>query len=306
MADNGIAFRNAPARIFAIAGLSVALVLVAACSSANGGSSGGGGPSGGGGSSGGGGLSGGGVSQGGTASAGAPLTASKALMATASNSQKVNSAVETLIVRETGVQSGSTAGVIQFQRRPTTLIGESLKLTSNGKSSYIKAILSETTFYLSEPALTKQLGKPWIKLDLSAMKKTPLGSISQLVHSLQSNNFLNLTQLFAVTKNVRVVGKQTVDGVATTEYAGSFRTADALKALSPAYRKVLAPEFQALGNTPVSFRVWIDGHHYTRKVTDVETINGETISTTVFVKAINQPVHITIPPSSQTVTPPGM
>jgi hypothetical protein len=41
-------------------------------------------------------------------------------------------------------------------------------------------------------------------------------------------------------------------------------------------------------------------------VTDVETINGETISTTVFVKAINHPVHITIPPSSQTVTPPGM
>ncbi|HEX7993533.1 MAG TPA: hypothetical protein VF506_06390 [Streptosporangiaceae bacterium] len=227
-------------------------------------------------------------------------------MATASRTQKVNSAVETLIVRESGVQSGSTSGVIQFQRTPTTLIGESLKVTADGKSTQIKAILSESTFYLSEPALTQKLGKPWVKIDLSAMKKTPLGSISQLIHSLQSNNFLNLTQLFAVTKNVRVVGKQTIDGVATTEYAGSFRTADALKALPVAYRKALAPEFQALGNTPVSFRVWIDGQHSTRKVTDVETINGETISTTVFVKAINQPVHITIPPSSQTVTPPGI
>jgi len=299
MADNGCALRNASVRLFALAGLSAALILVAACSPASGGSSGGGGASGGGGTQ-------GGTGSGSTGSAGEPLTASKALVATASRAQKVNSAVETLIVRVTGAQSVSTAGVIQFQREPTTLIGESLKVTAAGKSSQIKAILSETTFYLSEPALTKKLGKPWVKLDLSATKKTALRSISQLVHSLQDNNFLNLTQLFAVTKNARVIGKQTLDGVAVTEYAGSFRAADALKALAPAYRRLMAPELQALGNTVVSFHVWIDGHHYTRKVTDVETINGETISTTVFVKAINQPVHIAIPPSSQTVTPPGM
>jgi hypothetical protein len=102
------------------------------------------------------------------------------------------------------------------------------------------------------------------------------------------------------------VGKQTVDGVPTTEYAGSFHAAAALKALSPTYRKALAPALKLLGNTPISFHIWIDGQHYTRKATEVETVNGETIITTVVVKAINQPVHITIPPDSQTVTPPGM
>ncbi|MGN6792416.1 MAG: hypothetical protein ACTHJW_08500 [Streptosporangiaceae bacterium] len=227
-------------------------------------------------------------------------------MATASRAQKINSAVETLTVRETGVQSGKTSGVVQFRRSPTPLIGETLKVAVAGKSTQIKAVLTGTTFYLNEPGLTAKLGKPWLKLDLSGLKNTPLGSITQLVHNLQSNNFLNLTQLFAATKNVRVVGKRTVDGVATTEYAGSFHADQALKALSPAYRKVLGPEFQALGDTLVSFHIWVDGQRYTRKATEVETINGETISTTVIVRAINQPVHIAIPPASETATPPGV
>jgi hypothetical protein len=82
---------------------------------------------------------------------------------------------------------------------------------------------------------------------------------------MRSNNFLNLAQLFAAAKNVRVIGKGTVHGVPTTEYSGSFRTAGLSRALAPRLRKVLAPELQALGNGPVSFHIWIDGQHYTRK-----------------------------------------
>jgi hypothetical protein len=283
MADNGTALRKSAARLSKGAGLSAAaLLLVAVCSSC------------------------GSKAGSGTGSGGAPMTPRQALLATASQTQKVNSAVETLIVHVAGAQSETTSGVVQFQRSPAPLIGETLKVTVAGKSTQIKAVLTGTTFYLNEPELTKNLGKPWIKLDLSAMKKSPLGSITQLVHGLQSNNFLNLTHLFAATKDVRAVGKQTVDGVATTEYAGSFHADQALKALSPAYRKVLAPGFRLLGNTLVRFHIWVDDQHYTRKATEVETINGETISTTVIVRAINQPVHITIPPDSQTVTPPGI
>jgi hypothetical protein len=238
-------------------------------------------------------------------SAGAPQTARKALLATASRTRQVNSAVETLTVHATGAQSVTTTGVVQFRRSPTPLIGEELDATADGKTTQLKAVLTGTAFYLSEPTLTSQLGKPWMKIDLSGQKNNALGSISQLMHSLQGNDFLNLTHLFAVAKNARIVGKQTIDGVATTEYAGTFHADAALKALSPAYRKVLAPQYRALGNTSVSFHVWIDGQHYTRKATTVETINGETINTTVIVKAINQPVHIVIPPASQTATPPG-
>ncbi len=44
-----------------------------------------------------------------------------------------------------------------------------------------------------------------------------------------------------------------------------------------------------------------------RKVTEfVSAARGETGSTTVNIAALNQPVHITPPPASQTATLPGL
>jgi LppX_LprAFG lipoprotein len=272
--------RRRPVRRRAAAvGLSAAalILLLAACSS-------GGGPA-------------------GTAST--PLTPRQALLAAASHAQQVTSASETLTVRGSGAQNTTTTGTIQFQRKPALQASEILNTTVAGKNTQIKVILTGTAIYLHEASLTGQLGKPWLKLDLSTLNGTPLASISQLVHGLQGNDFANQTQLLAVAKNARVIGTQTIDGVATTEYAGSVHAAEALKAMPASFRKAMAPELQVLGNGTISFHVWIDGQHHTRKIADVETVNGETINTTVNITAINQPVHVTIPPAGQTATPPG-
>ena len=271
--------RQRPVRRRAAAtGLSTAaLILLAACSS-------GGGPA---------------------STASTALSPRQALLAAASHAQQVTSASETLTVRGSGAQDTATTGTIHFQRKPTLQASEILNTAVSGKHTQIKVILTGTAIYLHEAALAGQLGKPWLKLDLPALNGTPLASISQLVHSLQGNDFANQTQLLAVAKNARVVGTPTIDGVATTEYAGSVHAAEALKAMPASFRKAMAPELQVLGNGTISFHVWIDGQHHTRKIADVETVNGETISTTVNITAINQPVHITIPPASQTATPPG-
>jgi hypothetical protein len=242
---------------------------------------------------------------GGNGSASTTLTPRQVLLAAATQARQINSATETLTVQVSGVQSATTTGTIHVRRTPTLQLNENLNVTSAGKSTRIKAILTDTAIYLNEPSLAKQVGKPWLKIHLAALNKSPLASIAQLVHSLQSNNFANQTQLLAATKYVRVVGKQTVDGVPATEFAGSVHAAEALKALSPALRKAFASVLQGLGNRTMSFHVWIDAQHHTRKVTEVETINGETISTTVNITAINQPVQITLPPASQAFTPPG-
>jgi hypothetical protein len=269
--------RPVPRRAAAVGLSAAALTLLAACSS-------GGGPA---------------------STASTPLTPRQALLAAASHAQQVTSASETLTVRDSGAQNTTTAGAIQFQRKPTLQASETLNTTAAGKNTQIKVILTGTAIYLHEAALAGQLGKPWLKLNLSALNGTALASISQLVHGLQGNDFANQTQLLAVAKNVHVVGTQTIDGVATTEYAGSVRAAEALKALPASFRKAMAPELQVLGNGTISFHVWIDGQHHTRKIADVETVNGETVNTTVNITAINQPVQIALPPASQTVTPPG-
>ena len=128
---------------------------------------------------------------------------------------------------------------------------------------------------------------------------------AQLFQSLQSNNFTNQVQLFAGAKNTRVVGTQTVDGVTTTEYTGSLTAAAALKELPASFRQALAPELQALGNSPVYFQEWVDGRHHVRKMTEVETVNGDTVHTTINITAIDQPVNVTLPPASQTFIVPG-
>ena len=86
----------------------------------------------------------------------------------------------------------------------------------------------------------------------------------------------------------------------TTEYADSFTAAEGLKALPAGLRQALAPELQALGNSTIYFREWIDGQHHLRKITEAETLNGNTVTTTINITGINQPVHITLPPASQT------
>jgi hypothetical protein len=259
----------------AAAGLSAtALILVAACSSGGGS----------------------------TGSASRPLTPRQALLAAATQAQQITSGTETLSVKDTGASSSTMTGIIQFRLKPALLIGGNLDATASGTSDRIKMIITSTAIYLGEASLNSQFGKQWVKIDLSALDGTSGAGLTQLIRSLQSNTFTSQAQLFTIAKDTRVVGTQTVDGVSTTEYAGSIKAAAALKVLPASLRQALAPALQALGNNTIYFHEWIDGQHHLRKMTEVETLNGDTVNTTINVTAINQPVSITLPPASQTFT----
>jgi hypothetical protein len=265
-----------PARRRACAvGLSAAaLILVAACSS-------------------------GGTSRGGS-SASIPLAPRQALLAAATQARQVTSATETLTIQDS-TSGSTTTGTLQVRLKPILLASENLNATAAGTSSRVKAIVTGTAIYLHEASLAGQLGKPWVKMDLSALSAagTIGDSVVQLIHSVQSNSFTNQAQLFTVATNTRAAGTQTVEGVTTTEYTGSFIAAKGLSALPASLRQALAPELQALGNSPVSFREWVDSQHHLRKMTETETVNGDTVNITINVIAINQPVHVTLPPASQ-------
>jgi hypothetical protein len=109
--------------------------------------------------------------------------------------------------------------------------------------------------------------------------------------------------MLAAAKNVHEAGTQTIDGVQTTEYDGSIRASDAINALSPSVRDILGPQLKTLGDSVISFREWIDGQHHVRQVIENETVNGNTVTTTMNITGINQPVKITLPPDSQVTTP---
>ena len=269
----------APRRAVATSLSAAALIVIAACGSAGGGS----------------------------ASGGNTLTPREALLAAASHTQKVTSAVETLNVKVSGTQSLTTSGTVQVQLKPALLVGANLSIAEAGKTTPIKEVLTSNAIYFSAPALTGQLSsKPWVKIPLSALKGAAGVSFSQLFHSLQSDSFTNQTELLTVAKNAHIVGKQTINGTSTTEYAGSIKAGQALKTLPASFRSALSPELAALGNTTINFHVWIDSQNHVRKMTEVESINGENVNTTVNINSINQPVHIAVPPAGQTAPMPGL
>lgn len=277
---SAVSCRRRPGRQRACAaGLSAsALIFVAACSS--GGSSAGGG------------------------AAGTPLAPRQALLAAAIQARQVTSAAETLTVQNS-TSGSTTTGTVRIRLKPTLLADENLNVAAGGTTTRIGVILTSGALYLHEVSLAGQLGKPWVKMNLSALSAlggTSGAGLAALVQSLHSNDFTNQAQLFTVAKNTRAAGTQTLEGVTTTEYTGSFTAAAALKVLPASLRKALAPGLQALGNSPVSFREWVDGQHHLRKITEVETVNGDTVHITIDITAINQPVHITLPPASQIFT----
>jgi hypothetical protein len=241
----------------------------------------------------------GGTSAGGS-SAGTALDPQQALLAAATRAQQVTSAAETLTVQD-NTSGSTTTGTLQVRLKPALLASENLNVTATGTSTQVRAIVTGTAIYLHEASLAGQLGKPWVKMDLSTQLGPSGASLARVFQSLQSNSFTNQAQLFTGATNTRVVGTQTVEGVTTTEYTGSFTAAEGLKALPASLRQALAPQLQALGNSPVSFREWVDGQHHVRKMTETETVNGDTVTTTINVTAINQPVHITLPRASQIV-----
>jgi hypothetical protein len=275
--SSAVSRRGRPVRQCACAvGLSAAALILVACSS--GGTSAGGG------------------------SGSTPLAPRQALLAAATQARQVTSATETLTVRDS-TSGSTTTGAVRVRLKPALLASEDLTVTAAGTRTRIQMILTGTAIYLHEASLAGQLGKPWVKVDLSAMSAlagTSGASLAKLVRSLQSNDFTNQAQLFTGATNTRVAGTQTADGVTTTEYTGSLTAAAALKALPGSFRQALAPELQALGNRPVYFREWVDGQHHVRKLTEVETVNGDTVHITITITAINRPVHVTLPPASQT------
>src|SRR5499427_7730205 len=215
--------RQSPARRAAVCLSAGALILLAACSA-------------------------------GSKSAAAPLTPQQAVLAAATQARQVTSATETLNVQVGGASSSATTGTILVQLKPALLVSGNLNTTAAGASTRIKMILTSAAVYFSEPSLTSQLGKPWVKIDLSALPAlagSSEASVAQLVQSLQNNNFTGQAQLATVARNTRAAGQQVVGGVPTTEYTGSFTASDGLKALPVGLSKALAPELQALGNSTI-------------------------------------------------------
>jgi hypothetical protein len=233
----------------------------------------------------------------------APHTPRQAVAAAAVHTAGLTSATLTLTEDASGRTSEAISGSIQERLKPSLLVSMQLRLASGAASETAAVVLTSNAIYLKSAELARQTGKQWIKVSFSALNRAS-SSVGQLFQSLSKINPARQDLLFAGATNVRDVGTQAIGGVATTQYSGSITASSALATIPPGLRKEVAPELKAITGTP-RFNIWIDAQGHFRKTVLHETANGQAITTMVVFSSINQPVHIAVPPASQTATLPA-
>jgi hypothetical protein len=236
-----------------------------------------------------------------------PSQAQHAIKLAASRSQAVDTLVASLTEHTSGVTTGGLTGTIAVRLRPTTLIDANFKIPSGkGKTIKLAEILTSKAIYFNDPAFTKGAGKSWVKLKISQLSAKTSVSVASLLQNLEGSNPLDQTRLFTASKDVKVAGSQTIGGIATTEYAGTYSPAKAFSELPAKLRTLLGPSLRAMGANPVRFRVWIDAQHLIRKATDTETVRHQTITTTFSVLSVNKPVTVRLPAPDQVAPMPKL
>jgi hypothetical protein len=234
--------------------------------------------------------------------AGTSQAARQLVARAAVHSARITSASATIAEQVGGPAGETISGSVRERLRPTLLMSMKLKVASGAVNETVGEIITGKAFYLSISALARETGKRWLKIPFAALSGAS-SSLAQLFKSLSKINPAQQTAVFAGAKDVRDIGTQLIDGVKTTQYSGSVVPSAGLAALPPRLRKELAPTLKTITGT-IRFNVWIDAQGHFRKQVLHETAAGEAITTTVVFSAINQPVHIALPPASQVATVP--
>jgi hypothetical protein len=166
----------------------------------------------------------------------------------------------------------------------------------------------DRTMYLKLPAqFAGMTGKPWLRLDAKGMAGAGLGQLSQLSPADQ------LAYLKGVSEDVTTVGKETVDGVATTHYRVKLDLDRAAAAMSAEARKRFAEARKSLSSTILPAEVWVDDKGMLRKFEVTLAMTPPKAATTVpgaptgpMTMVVSQrysnlgkPVAVTAPPESQ-------
>ncbi len=163
-------------------------------------------------------------------------------------------------------------------------------------------------FYINggKEAAAELDGKSWIKFDLSAMGKGAGGQDPLAGVGRTDRNPAEDSASLTAAKNLRKVGPQTVDGVATTHYTGSLPLATMRASLenedaaTRKRREKGLEQYERMGISSLTMDMWIDGDDHTKQFrTRAKGTKGPLDLTITFLD-YNKPVVVTAPPASET------
>jgi hypothetical protein len=250
-----------------------------------------------------------GANSGSTGTTTATLTAAEAVNLAAAHAQKATSFTGTISMQSTGANLGgmTIAGTMSETTSPSLLVAADFPTVSASGMSIsggMSEILTGSTLYMKLSPLSSLTGKPWAEVQLSDLK---VGGVSfgQLMQQVQGDSPLTQTQLLANASHVRKVGTGTMDGFPVTQYSGSYSMQAALAQVHGVSTAQLRQQLASYGLTTADFQVWLDAQQQVRKLIVTELGSKGSITLTMAVTSINQPVSVQLPSASQVAVIPA-
>ncbi|GGT03062.1 hypothetical protein GCM10010156_71260 [Planobispora rosea] len=243
--------------------------------------------------------------QGGVATLGnVKLAAAEAVQESAQKAEEVTSYSADLVVESSGKaeDSGKIQGSMVYQSKPELATDVTLDVISFGGRNVpggARAILVGETVYVKSELLTQLAGatKPWVKVSVGDLDSGGQAEVRQFMDQARQFDLAGTVKLLTASKDVKAVGTETVGGVETTHYSGTFPLAEAVQAFAPQERERLQGQFSHAKN--VKFDLWADAQYLPRKVTLSGSEQGTSFTMAANFRDFNEAVTIAAPPADQ-------
>ena len=236
------------------------------------------------------------------------LTAAQVLGKAAQKTGDISSFKADMSMQMAGTSGGDLTmnGTMQYRTKPDLAYSMNFaEMKMAGKSmGGMEQRLVGRAMYMKMPMLS-QLGggasaKPWIKISLDELGKQSGMNIDQLLQQSRQMDPVQNTKMLTASKDVREVGKETVNGVETTHYTGTYRMEDAIAKLSPEMQETYRKNATTSGMESMNFDLWVDGRQLPQqlKMTSDQTGDG-TLDMTMKYRDYGKPVDVAEPPADQ-------
>ncbi|MBC6461381.1 LppX_LprAFG lipoprotein [Actinomadura sp. HBU206391] len=233
------------------------------------------------------------------------LSAAQALLKTSQKAGEITSFKADVSVESggTGAENVKASGTAQYRLKPTLGFTMTFNQMNVGGESMagMEQVLVDKTLYMKLPMLGEVgSGKPWVKIPLDTIGKASGLNMDQMLQQSQQMDPVQSTKQLTASKDVREVGKETIDGVQTTHFTGTYSVADATAKLEPAQQEAAKKAAQVTGLDKMAFDLWVDGQQLPRKMALKSAPGAKTpMSVTVVYRDYGQPVTISAPPASE-------
>jgi len=235
------------------------------------------------------------------------LSAAQVLGRTAQKTGQLDSFAADLSMEMTGAREGnvSATGQMRYRLKPDLAYALTFdRMTVDGQSmGGMEQILVNRTIYMKMPMLSR-LGvnpsKPWFKMTLDELGRKSGLNVDEVLQQAQQMDPVQNTKMLTASKDAREVGKETVNGVETTHYTGTYRMEDALAQLSPEQREIIRKGYEGSGMENMQFDLWVDDQQLPRKmIMRSQQTAGGALTMTITYRDFGKPVNIAEPPATE-------